>query len=92
MKKKQLNLTNTLVKFDSQFIQNLSEILPNESNDSDDMRNNIFNKEIEYFIKKYGENSYLSIDDLLDATKPTSYFKDDSESSLSDVISSLFPK
>ena len=91
--KKHLNLTNTLVNFDSNFKQTLFEILPKiNSNPKVISSNNIFDQNIEDFIQKYGSNNLSSIDDLLSSSTQIPYFKDDSSSNITDTIESLLPK
>ncbi len=91
MIKKPLNLANALANFDSSFKETLLEILPNKDFNSDTC-NNVFDKDIEAFIKKYSSDNYASIDDLLESNKSKSYFDDDSSIDFNNVLDSLMPK
>ena len=92
MTKKHLNLTNALVNFDSSFKETLLEILPDKNFNLESCDTNIFGKDIEEFIKKYGSDNYSSIDDLLESNGSKSYFEEENSSNLNDLLDSLIPK
>ena len=92
MTKKPLNLTNTLVNFNSSFKETLLEILPDINLNIESSNSNVFDKDIEAFIKKYSSDDYTSIDSLLEANISKPYFEEDTCTNLDDVLDSLLPK